>query len=300
MQGVNAPMLASYRNGGYAVQVHADGTKVRETLDASVPPVLPEQMDLKITDWCDAGCAWCHEKSTVKGVHGDMDATISLLSVLPAGTEVAIGGGDPLSHPQFERLVLTLSDQGLIPSVTVNGRHFERHREVLERLTSKGKLFGVGFSYHDKLPDWGYEHLVLHLIAGVNAPAVLEDAERRYKVLMLGYKRFGRGKKLFEVRPAEVRSNLDAWYRELFWVAQEHHLSFDNLAIDQLKPSRLFKDSGDYTRQWMGPEGEFSMYIDAVTQTYALSSYAEERFAWNGLKNMFAGIRDSQGFANAH
>jgi hypothetical protein len=52
--------LASYRNGGFEVSVLSDGTKIRETLDAALPPVLPEQMDLKITDWCDAGCAWCH------------------------------------------------------------------------------------------------------------------------------------------------------------------------------------------------------------------------------------------------
>ncbi len=295
-----SPLLSAYRNGGYQVSIFADGTKVRETLDATVAPVLPEQMDLKITDWCDAGCAWCHEKSTPKGVHGDMDATLKLLSVLPAGTEVAIGGGDPLSHPEFERLVLTLSDRGLVPSVTVNGLHFERHRATLEKLTGQGKLYGVGFSYADKLPDWDYEHLVVHLIAGVHAPAVLDDAKRRHKVLMLGYKRFGRGKKLFEIRPKQVQDTLDAWYRELFWVAREHHLSFDNLAIDQLKPWRLFEDSKAYERQWMGPEGEFSMYIDAVTQTYALSSYSPERFAWSNMREMFASIRESQGFQSAH
>lgn len=45
-----APLLASYRNGGYEVAIYADGTKVRTEVDASQPPVLPEQMDLKLTD----------------------------------------------------------------------------------------------------------------------------------------------------------------------------------------------------------------------------------------------------------
>lgn len=291
--------MHQYRNGGYEVTLYADGTKVRQTLDSDSPPRLPEHFDLKITDWCDAGCAWCHEQSTTKGAHGDLDATLELIAGMPAGAEVAIGGGDPLSHPDFVRFVRTLRARGLVPSVTVNGKHFERHRPTLELLTTEGSLFGVGFSYDDKLPDWDYANLVVHLIAGVHSPAVLDAAKRPYKVLMLGYKQFGRGKKLFEIRRDTVQSTLNQWYRELFTVARKHHLSFDNLAIEQLKPQRLFKAQADYEQQHMGDEGLFSMYIDAVTKTFALSSYSPERFGWSRLPAMFAQVRQSQGFAVA-
>jgi hypothetical protein len=185
--------------------------------------------------------------------------------------------------------------------VTVNGRHFERHRDVLERLTREGQLFGVGISYSKEhgIPDWDYEHMVLHLIAGVDAPSVLDEAKKPLKVLLLGYKRFGRGAKLFEVRTKEVQDTLAAWYRELFVVAQNHHVSFDNLAIEQLKPERLFKDPAAYQRQYMGPEGQFSMYIDAETETFALSSYSPERFEWSNMQDMFALVRQCEGFAVA-
>jgi hypothetical protein len=292
---MQANLLHTYSNGGYQVSMYADGTKIRELVGTEAPR-LQEQCDLKITDWCDAGCAWCHEGSTTKGVHADLDRTFDLFSCMPAGTEVAIGGGDPLSHPDFVRFVRALRAQGLVPSVTVNGRHFARHLPVLKRLTSEGSLFGVGFSYHDRLPRWDYEHLVVHLIAGIHLPEVLDEAEHPYKVLLLGYKQFGRGKKLFDVRPSKVQDTIESWYRELFWVAQEHHISFDNLAIDQLKPQRLFAKRENYDRQWMGPEGEFSMYVDAVTQTYALSSYSYERFPWTTMPEMFSNIRGSQGF----
>ena len=226
---------------------------------------------------------------------------MELLKVLPAGVEVAIGGGDPLSHPDFERFVRGIRAYGLVPSVTVNGRHLERHRDVLERLTRDKQLFGVGVSYSKDhgLPDWDYEHMVLHLIAGVDHPSVLDEATRRMKVLLLGYKRFGRGAKLFEVRTQQVQDTLAAWYRELFVVAQNHHLSFDNLAIEQLKPERLFKSVDTYRSQYMGPEGQFSMYIDAVTETFALSSYSAERFAWSNMQDMFAQVRRGQGFSVA-
>ena len=299
LQAPNAPQLGGYRNGGYDVRLFADGTKIRTEVDPGAAPRLPEQLDLKITNWCDAGCAWCHEESTTKGTHCDVDRTLALFKDMLPGTEIAIGGGDPLSHPEFERLVRGLRSFGIVPSVTVNGRHFARHRETLERLTHDKQLFGVGVSYHDAIPDWDYEHMVLHLIAGVNHPSVLDEARRRMKVLLLGYKRFGRGKKLFEVRSEPVQQTLSAWYRELFVVAQNHHLSFDNLAIEQLKPQRLFKDPAAYQQQYMGPEGQFSMYVDAVTETFALSSYSSERLNWSDLRGMFAQVRSSQGYATA-
>lgn len=291
--------LATYLNGGYRIELFPDGTKIRETLDASVPPPLPEQMDLKITDWCDAACAWCHEKSSAKGKHGDVTAMLELLTQLPAGAEIAIGGGDPLSHPEFERLVTGLAEHGLVPSVTVNGKHFARHRNTLERLTGERKLYGVGVSYADEIPDWDYPHMVLHLIAGVHKPEVLDEATRRLKVLLLGYKQFGRGIKHFTLRQAGVESTLAAWYRELFWVAKEHHISFDNLAIEQLRPERLFASDAQYQSRYMGQEGMHSMYVDGVTQTFGLSSYSESRPVWSDMRTMFAEVRAQAGFSVA-
>ena len=286
-------LLHTYRNGGTEVFLYADGTKMR-LVQNDTPPQLCEQMDLKITDWCDAGCAWCHEGSTRRGRHADLDEALELLSVLPAGAEIAIGGGDPLSHPHFERFVRSLRAQGLVPSVTVNGQHFERSKPMLERLTRKDLLFGIGVSYFDKLPDWDYEHLVVHLIAGVHPPSVLDETHKSLKVLVLGYKRHGRGSHLAQVKPGLIQGNLASWYRELFSVAHAHKLSFDNLAISQLKPQRLFTDQAEFARRYMGPEGAYSMYIDAVTHTYGLSSYSALRYPWTNLKAMFSHVRSLQ------
>ena len=285
-----AAEIASWRNGGYRVTILADGTKVRQETDPEVPPRFPEQMDLKITDWCDAGCFWCHEKSTRRGAHGDVDATLRLLSRLPAGVEVAIGGGDPLSHPEFGQLVRGLRDFGLIPSVTVNGRHLARHRKELEALISEKAVYGVGVSFFERLPDWDYEHKVVHMIAGVDSPEALDGALPQ-KVLVLGYKDFGRGAKYAAKRPEAVAGGIAQWYRELPWLAREHHLSFDTLAIKQLEPSRLFKSDDLYRRRYMGDEGQFSMYVDGVKQEFAVSSYSEARFSWNDIETMFAVVR---------
>lgn len=291
---MKSPLIASYRNGGYEVSIHADGTKVRDLVDADVPPEHPEQMDLKITDWCDAGCHWCHEMSTKRGAHGDVDAMLGLLSGLPAGVEIAIGGGDPLSHPEFPRLARGLRDAGLIPSVTVNGRHLERSLPVLEGLIAEKAVFGVGVSFFRALPEWDYPHKVVHMIAGVDDPSVLDDAPRQ-KVLVLGYKDFGRGERHMSRHSADVVDGIARWRRELLWIAREHHVSFDTLAIGQLDPSRLFMEDADYGKRFMGREGEFSMYVDGVRREFAVSSYSRERREWSDIRSMFRSVREMAG-----
>ena len=77
------PTLAAYTNGNCSIEIHDDGTKTREW-DGDAQPKFPESMDLKITDWCDGGCLYCHEKSTVNGRHSYLEDIQRLLSPLPA------------------------------------------------------------------------------------------------------------------------------------------------------------------------------------------------------------------------
>ncbi len=90
---VESPILHEYKNGGYHVSLHSDGTKLRHVVDPTVPPLFPEQMDLKITDWCDAGCSWCHERSTRRGAHGDIDAMLGLLKALQQASKSRLEAG---------------------------------------------------------------------------------------------------------------------------------------------------------------------------------------------------------------
>lgn len=284
------PLLAEYLNGGVQVSIYQDGTKIRETLN-DTPPVMPEQMDLKITNWCDAKCHWCHEGSTLKGRHGDIEAMLSILSPLPAGVEIAIGGGDPLSHPDFIPFVKALHRQGLIANVTVNGAHIDRHLGVLENLTSKNIIKGVGVSYAGNIPEWDYPNMVLHVISGIDSPRIL-DIPRHLKVLILGYKKHGRGLKLYDKKSLEIDVKIKSWYRELPIWARRHHLSFDNLAISQLNPRRLFASQESYDKRFMGEEGQFSLYLDGVTQTYGLSSYSADRQDWTHIQDMYQRVRN--------
>lgn len=69
-------LLHLYQNGNYDVKIYSDGTKVRTTEDDEFIAQFPENIDCKITNKCDMGCAFCHENSVVDGLHGNINHPI--------------------------------------------------------------------------------------------------------------------------------------------------------------------------------------------------------------------------------
>ena len=92
----------SYKNGNYVVSLSLlDGTKIRQNnLDYFEPDTI-ESADVKITNKCDRNCKFCYENSSMFGKHGDI-LSPSWLDKLHPYCELAIGGGNPLSHPDLE------------------------------------------------------------------------------------------------------------------------------------------------------------------------------------------------------
>ena len=91
-----------YHNGNETLLVGLDGTKVRICPDDVSEPEYPESIDVKITDRCENGCTFCYEGCTPEGLDGAIPD--KLFSSIPAFTELAIGGGNALLHPEIFRL----------------------------------------------------------------------------------------------------------------------------------------------------------------------------------------------------
>jgi hypothetical protein len=72
---ISPKILYRYENGNHRVTLFSDGTKLKETInpnDNHFTYNCPESFDLKITDYCDAGCAYCFVPgTTVKTVLGN-------------------------------------------------------------------------------------------------------------------------------------------------------------------------------------------------------------------------------------
>lgn len=280
-------LLASYTNGNTLVSIHEDGTKERIVSGTEERLEFPESIDVKITDYCDAGCSYCHEKSTVRGLHGDLNALLNKLIDLPEGVELAIGGGNPLAHPDLYHYLSIFESIGFICNLTVNQIHLRD--PLLKTLIERELIRGLGISISDAgdpmLRDFvDREHNVIHLIVGIHRPDDMKQllALGFKKFLLLGYKTWGRGIRYNEKFSDGIQSGISEWYRRLPEFFGSCVLSFDNLAIEQLKVRRLFTEEG-WSEFYMGDDFTHSMYIDVVRQEYAPTSRSADRISWQNL-----------------
>lgn len=185
-------ILASYKNNDYKVFLLNDGTKIRK--GNSFNAIFPESIDLKITNYCDLACPFCHEQSTKRGKHGDAETILSRLKGLPKGIELAIGGGNPLDFPNLSEFLSKLKDLGFIVNMTINSQHLsmDRYSEIAEKVMPL--IYGLGISGTTKNPYEIKETAVNHFIIGEQSVSELVSLSGRYKkVLLLGYKTYGRG-----------------------------------------------------------------------------------------------------------
>lgn len=274
-------ILYKYGNGNYTVTIFDDGTKIRETDDNVFISEFPESIDVKITNNCNLNCKYCHENSSISGNHANLEELKSKLSELPGGVELAIGGGNPLSHPQLFEFLTWLKTNNFIANITVNQKHITEYYQLIKDLIENDLVKGLGISITSDNLNILKEicnisnNVVFHVIAGVNDLNVMTQLIeiKNCKILVLGYKTFGRGVGYYST---SVQENISNWKLNLKKYIGKCVLSFDNLAIEQLNIKNWFTNKG-WEMFYMGDDFTHTMYIDAVEEEYAPTSRCSER-----------------------
>lgn len=321
-------LLKCYENGNHIVKILEDGTKIKETGHAEavclpgmksgykkwVPSDedhftydFPENADIKITDYCDAGCAYCHENSTVKGVHGDLRRIEKTLDSLHAGTEMAVGGGNALAHPDLIWFLEKLKSKGVLANITINQKHLRPYKDLICKLVAEKLVHGIGVSLVDSSNKDDFDfidtlgnNVVIHAIAGVLDEKDFEVLKGR-KILILGYKNLRRGSAFLEKDVVNINHRMDM-LRDV-WLTQLKNackvVSFDCLAIEQLDPKKnlnisqeawdtLFQGADTDVKDKDGNITCATMYVDVTTMTVARMSTAalDKRYSFNGDENI--------------
>ena len=317
-------LLKCYENGNHIVKILDDGTKIKETGHAEavclpgmksgykkwVPSDevhftydFPENADIKITDYCDAGCAYCHENSTIKGVHGDLRRIEKTLDSLHAGTEMAVGGGNALAHPDLIWFLEKLKSNGVLANITINQKHLRPYKDLICKLVAENLVHGIGISLVDSSNKDDFDfidtlgnNVVIHVIAGVLDEKDFEVLNGR-KILILGYKNLRRGSSFLEKDFVNINHRMDM-LRDV-WLTQLKNeckvVSFDCLAIEQLDPKKnlnisqeawdtLFQGADTDVKDKNGNITCATMYIDVPNMTVARMSTAslDKRYSFNG------------------
>ena len=293
----------SYQNGNYTVSIDLDtGTKIRENDLDFFDAAFPESMDIKITNRCNMNCPMCHEDSKCDGAHGDIMSE-SFIDRLHPYTELALGGGNVLEHPDFYDFLVKCKNLKLICNTTIRQEHFMQNLDFIRKLRDEGLIYGLGISLSNPWQDGfidavkEFPNAVIHVINGI---VTMQDLERlRYyglKILILGYKEFRRGEKLYE--NADAKECIDGLKQDLYKHLPEivghgwfDVVSFDNLAIKQLNPQRIMSKEA-WDEMYMGDDGEYTLYIDMVSRVFAKNSCSTKRFnIMNNVIDMFNVIK---------
>ena len=279
-----------YKNGNYNVYIDLDnGTKIRKNNENCFIPNTVESMDIKLTNRCNGGCNYCHEGSTINGEHGDI-LSPSFLDKLHPYTELALGGGNILEHPDIDEFLNRCKERNHICNITVNQNHFIENYDRIKNWVDNKLVYGVGISYtepSDKLIKFAktIPNSVIHVIAGIVEINELDFLADNYlKILILGYKQVRRGEQLYK----NLHNTIERRIRDLSYYLKNMIdekwftvISFDNLAIKQLNVRKLFtKEKWD--EFYMGDDGQdgqqtsASMFVDMVERKFARNSCAPE------------------------
>ena len=295
-------LLGKYKNGNYNVMIFDDGTKIRENKLDNLTPEFPENIDLKITNYCDMNCPMCHEDSNTSGKHGDI-LNAKFIDSLRPYTEISCGGGNLFSHPNLIRFLYKLKQKNIIVNITVNLKHFIENYDIIKVLSEVKLIYGVGVSVpneasiDDLMLLKTINNTVVHVINGIVSKKLLVKLNtiKGLNLLILGYKDIRRGKSFKSRNITGLNANMNFLYADLENLIKNSKfrvISFDNLALEQLNVKRLLKEE-QWEEFYMGNDGCYTMYIDLVENQFAKSSTSLKRYEiTDDIVDMFNVVRN--------
>lgn len=276
------------------------GMKMRfdlERTQARVDPDIaqfPELVDMKITDFCDAGCAYCYQGSTPSGAHAEnyywLIKALEKMKVF----EVAIGGGEPTKHPKFAEILRTFRYANIIPNFTTRSTEWMENDQRLENILKEAGA--VGFSvdsvkemdrvveivgekhvHHNRWLSGDRGQICFQYVMGSRPMKEFQRilrraAELNSRVVLLDYKPVGRGAKF-------APKDYSGWIKTVKEIVDDKespgylHIDIDTPLAAKYQ-AELEKEG---VPKWMYEveEGKFSMYLDAVNKRMGPSSYCD-------------------------
>lgn len=281
-------MITTYKNGNSIVSIDLKtGTRIIETKDGEeIDLEYPLNLDLTFFEGCSLNnyCSFCHIHNSISEAEGDYNLIKKQLSDLPGGIELAIACNK--YSEGLHSFLAWAKEHGFICNLTVNQIHYPIYYEQIKQAVDSELVYGVGISLRDKekitleSKPWEYAafnpNFMIHTIVGLDTWQDIQwSLEMFSKVVILGYKKVGNGKKITRHGQENIDLLTKTLAQQMPRIFKSHEalkgsvISFDNLAIKQLQLTRFFNQD-----QWdLFYNGEFSLYIDTFKETINKSSY---------------------------
>jgi hypothetical protein len=244
-----------------------NGTKLRYGIEGA--SFFPEMVDMKITDYCRFGCDFCYQDSTLDGKHAGSRAVLDAIDDLGryGVFEIAFGGGDPTTHPEFLRFVERAAELNISPNLSTRNLWWIKtfsdfvHDHGGEIAYSMGDSSYGGYDAAQAGAD------AIHIVMGAEKLKRTVDAVKRsldhgLRVVLLGWKSSGRAKEC--PHP----------YKEQWFEFMSKFIPSRKLSIDSALCRDLPEGSGvPAAFRSLDEEGYHTAYIDVVKQEMCTSSW---------------------------
>ena len=234
----------------------------------------------------------CYESSSPEGKHGNLN--VDFIKSLHPYTELAIGGGNPLSHPDLHEFLKVLKENKIIANITIRQNDFLNNLELLKYYTDNKLLYGIGVSLIEPTDEFikeiqQFPNAVIHTIAGLlTKEQLIKLFNKKLKILILGYKTRGKGENYKCEFEKDIFINIEFLKQDILKLTPFFKVvSFDNLAIEQLELQKQINPKV-WDEFYMGDDGKHTMYVDLVKQTFSKNSLGEETFdLMSNIEEMF-------------
>ena len=244
----------------------------------------------------------CYMGSTVNGKHAtyeDISKNLKALANMQV-LEVAFGGGEPTSHPDFLKILQLARSLGIVPNFTTRNMAW-LNKPIAAKIMKETGAFAVSVDNHKQViklakllksakiaNDRVNLHLVLGTVTREEFNKILVVAARKMlRITLLGYKDVERGLEfqkidyswwLEDIKKLKDLENeaKEFKYRKsnMFWSQKQRYMP--SISIDTVIAhgyQKQIEDSG--VPRWMfhTVDGAFSAYIDGVNNRMGPASY---------------------------
>jgi hypothetical protein len=203
------------------------------------------------------------------------------------------------THPQIEELLIFLKRKKILANMTLHEKELLTNYDRIQEWIDKDLLRGIGVSVHspsyERVCDFATRNTntVLHVIVGlIPLETILSYGNKNMKLLILGYKNWGRGAEYYHENQEKVEEKIKNTESNLDWIFNKFKVvSFDNLALRQLN-IREHVDDDLWNLFYQGSDATHTMYIDLVKREFAAASTSADRYKlMDTIDNMFAKVK---------
>lgn len=266
-----------------------------KTLDENpVFAPVPELADISISNRCSKGCDYCYRSSIQDGALMTLKDYCDILDSMNSSEygnvfQVALGGGEPLEHPDFFDIIEETVKRGIVPNFTTNGRLLTA--ETFHRLEGKVGALAISIVKMEELIAFahilkirnGIKVNLHYILSSDSIEEAIEIVKGKYNdwlydvnaIVFLTYKPAGRGDGKNVIRPGRT---LNAFMKEIQTPTIPCKIGFDACFVPML--SHYAQELNDYMDFCEG--GFFSVYVNEKKEVSPCSfSNGKDSFSLN-------------------